>query len=125
MTRLSVNTGILLVILGFAAYFLTGGASATALIPSLFGLVFIGLGFLGTRSESLRKHTMHGAILLAILGLGGSFGGLINLIRAIGGTMPERLEATIAQAVMAVICIIFVIAGIKSFIAARKENPSD
>lgn len=122
MTKLSINTGILLVILGFASYFLTGAASATALIPSFFGFGFIGLGLLGRKSDSLRKHTMHGALLLAILGLGGSFGGLVNIIRAIGGTMPERLEASVAQAVMAVICIIFLIAGIRSFVAARKSG---
>lgn len=125
MTKLSINTGILLVILGFSSYFLTGAASATALIPSFFGFVFIGLGLLGNQSDSLRKHAMHGALLLAVLGLGGSFGGLINIISAIGGTMPERFEASVAQAVMAVICIIFLIAGVKSFIDARKNNSAN
>ena len=125
MSKLTINTGILLVILGFSSYFLTGAASATALIPSFFGFAFIGLGLLGKKSEPMRKHAMHGALLLAVLGLGGSFGGLINIIGAIGGTMPERLEASIAQAVMAVICILFLIAGVRSFIAARKSRESE
>jgi hypothetical protein len=125
MPKLSINTGVLLIILGIMSYILTGAASATALIPSFFGLAFAGLGYLAKKSESMRKHAMHGALLLAVLGLGGSFGGLMNIIGMIGGTEPERLGASIGQALMAVICIIFIVAGVKSFIDARKNPPAD
>lgn len=120
MTKLSITTGIILIILGILSYILTGAASATALIPAFFGIVFTGLGYLGNKKENLRKHTMHAALLLAILGLGGSFGGLISMIGALGGEMPERQAAAIGQAIMAVVCIVFLVAGIKSFIDTRK-----
>jgi hypothetical protein len=123
MPKFSINLGILLIILGIFSYILTGAASATALIPAFFGIVFAGLGWLANKKESMRKHAMHAALLLAVLGLGGSFGGLTAMIGALtGGEMPERTGAAIGQAIMAVLCILFLIAGIKSFIDARKSE---
>lgn len=122
MPKLSINIGIILIILGMVFYIISGGASITALIPAFFGVAFGGLGMLAKRSESMRKHAMHAALLLALLGLGGSFGGLIAIIGAIGGTMPDRPQAAISQAIMAVLCIIFLVTGIKSFIDARKAK---
>ncbi|MEX2346105.1 MAG: hypothetical protein WD604_10850 [Balneolaceae bacterium] len=125
MPKLSINVGIILILLGILSYWLTGAASATALIPAFFGVVFAGLGFWAKKQESMRKHAMHAALLLAILGLGGSFGGLLDMIGAIDGAMPERPEAAIAQSLMALICIFFIIAGVRSFIEARKSAKAD
>ncbi|TVQ65835.1 MAG: hypothetical protein EA360_07810 [Balneolaceae bacterium] len=124
ISRLSINIGILMILLGGISYVASGAASFTALIPAFFGIAFGGLGMLGKRSESMRKHAMHAALLLAILGLGGSFGGLMALFGMIGGESPERLNAVIAQAVMAVLCIFFLVAGVRSFIEARKARES-
>ncbi len=125
MPKLTTTIGILLIILGIASYVLTGAASATALIPAFFGIAFVGLGVLGAKKESMRKHAMHAALLLAILGIFGSFGGLINVFGVLGGAELERPAASIGQAIMAVICIFFVVAGVQSFIAARKERTAD
>lgn len=123
--KLSINIGILLILLGILSYILTDFVSITALIPAFFGIVFAGLGFWGNSSESMRKHTMHAALLLALLGLAGSFSGLMALIAALGGTMPERMAAVVSQSIMAVLCIIFLIAGIKSFVDARKARDEE
>ncbi len=125
MPKLSNYTGILLIILGIISYVATGGASATALIPSFFGIAFVGLGVLANKKESMRKHSMHAALLLAILGIGGSFGGLMNVFGILGGGELENPAASYGQAAMALICLFFVVAGIKSFIAARKEPAPD
>ena len=78
---------------------------------------------LAKRNEGMRKHAMHAALLLAILGLGGSFGGLTTLISSlISGETPERLSAVIGQSIMAALCILFLILGVKSFVDARKEK---
>lgn len=120
--KLSINIGILLTLLGILSYILTDFVSITALIPAFFGIVFAGLGFWGKSSESMRKHTMHAALLLAVLGLGGSFSGLTALIGALSGDMPDRMAAAVSQSIMAVLCVIFLIVGIKSFIDARKQK---
>jgi len=125
VTKLSIYIGIALIILGLASYIITGAASATALIPAFFGLAFVGLGILGDKKESMRKHSMHAAILLAILGLGGSFTGLLNVFGVLGGQELEQPAAAYAQAVMALICIFFIIAGIRSFLEARKNPKPD
>lgn len=122
MPKLTITIGVLLILLGIASYFLTGMASATALIPSFFGLAFVGFGVLANRSESMRKHSMHAALLLAVLGLGGSFGGLMQMLGAITGDAPERFGAAAGQSVMAILMIFFIIRGIRSFIEARKEQ---
>lgn len=121
MPKLSVNLGILLIILGIFSYYISGAASITALIPAFFGVVFSALGFLAAKKDAFRKHAMHAALLLAILGLGGSFGGLTSTIAYIGGgESPERFMAAVSQAIMATLCILFLILGVKSFIDARK-----
>ena len=125
MSKLSISIGILMIILGVGSFILTGAASATALIPAFFGIAFIGLGIIGINKETMRKHVMHAALLLAILGIGGSFGGLINVLGVMGGTELERPAASYAQAIMALICIYFVIAGVRSFIDARKKSDSE
>jgi len=123
MPKLTTNIGLILILLGVVTYFASGAASATALIPAFFGIAFVALGWLGGKKESMRKHAMHAALLLAILGLGGSFGGLLQVIGQVGGGVLERPAAAYAQAIMAIICIFFVAAGVKSFIDARK-NPA-
>lgn len=123
MPKLSINIGVLLVILGFFSYIATEMVSLTALIPSLFGIAFIGLGLLARKSDDMQKHSMHAAMLLALLGVGGSFTGLRQITSALlGGDMPVRFTAAASQATMAVLCILFLIFGIKSFIDARKEK---
>jgi len=121
MPRLTLVTGILLILLGIISYFATGQASLTALIPTAFGIVFAILSWL-SRKENLRKHIMHAAAALALLGLIGSFGGLISAFTLIFGGQVERPAATVAQAIMALLLIRFLIYAVKSFIDARKST---
>ena len=60
--------GILLVVVGLASYYLTGQTSITALIPAFFGIVFIVLALVA-RAEAARKHAMHAAVAVALIGL--------------------------------------------------------
>jgi len=118
--KISKIIGIILILLGLVSYFGTGAVSFTALIPSFFGLIFFGLGYLAEKSEAMRKHSMHAALLLAILGIGGTFGGLMSVFGALGGQPVDNPPAAYAQALMAILCIFFIILGVKSFIKARK-----
>jgi hypothetical protein len=121
MSNQTLYTGVALIVLGVAGYALSGAASVTALIPAFIGIVFVVLGLLG-RKENLRKHVMHVAMLVALLAIAGTFRGLLGLFAWIGGTAPERPMAVIAQVITALLCLLLLVGGIRSFVAARKEG---
>ena len=113
MASTTVVFGVLLTLLGLAGYFLTGTSSLTALIPAIFGLLLVGLGFLA-RSESVRKHAMHAAAIVALVGC---VGALIPLMRTPAG--PRSPIAVFSQAAMVVLTAVFVVLCIRSFRNAR------
>jgi len=123
MSKITIFYGSLLVLLGVLAYYLSGMASFTAFIPSVFGAVFIALG-LAAANESLRKHVMHAAVVVALLGLFGTFRGLTQLPQLMSGADLERPMAVASQSVMAMLTIVFIGFCVNSFIQARKAQKS-
>lgn len=121
MAKFTRIFGVTLIFFGLIAYFGTGMVSITALIPAFFGILFVVLG-IAARKEALYKHMMHGAALLALLGLIGSGRGLLTAFAMLSGQSVERPDAAISQAVMAVLCIVFLAAAVKSFVDARKGD---
>jgi hypothetical protein len=121
MFKLSIGTGIILTVLGLGGYILSGGVNPTALIPAAFGVLFILFGFLA-RKESMRRHAMHGAALLSLLGIVGTYKGTIAAITLLGGGVVERPQAAIAQAVMALTCFVFLLLAVRSFVNARLKS---
>jgi hypothetical protein len=119
MSSQTLYTGVALIVLGIGGYVVSGAASVTALIPAFIGALFVILGILG-RKESARKHVMHAAVLLALLAVGGTFRGITGVLAWLGGTPPERPMAVVVQAITALLCILLFVAGIRSFIAARR-----
>src|SRR4051794_40853922 len=70
MAGITVITGGLLIVIGVVGFVATGSEHYTALIPSGFGVVLAVLGGLSFK-EALRKHTMHAAVLVGLIGLVG------------------------------------------------------
>jgi hypothetical protein len=120
MASTTIIVGIALIIVGLAGYFLTGGVSKTALIPAAFGLV-IALAGLLARDERRRKHAMHAAVAIALLGFLGSVRGLLRIGDVLDGT-AVRPAAVVSQSIMAVLTGIYVVLAIRSFVNARKVN---
>jgi len=108
--------GLILIVLGLASYFLTGGVSVTALIPAFFGAVFVVLAIVA-RSESARKHAMHAAVALGLLG----FLGTLRVVPALARGEFNR-PAVLAQLIMMVMMAVYVALGVKSFKAARRAR---
>lgn len=121
MSRYAILFSLLLILLGLGSYFGTGQTSITALIPAFFGLPLLLTGLLGLR-ESLRQHAMHVAVMLALLGLLGTVGGIPKLVTLLGGGAVERPAAAVVQTLMAVLCAIFVGLCVHSFISARRRR---
>jgi hypothetical protein len=107
--------GFLLIVLGLASYVSTGRTSVTALIPAFVGAVFLVLAFLA-RNPAARKHVMHAAVALALLGALGTLGRIIPAISQGNIGRP----AVLAQIAMTVLLLVYVALGVRSFIEARR-----
>jgi hypothetical protein len=117
---IAIVFGVLLSILGIVLFGLADPdrPRGTALIPTGFGSALIILGVV-SRNEKARKHAMHGAALLALIGF------LIPAYRAIRdllGEAPVNHLAISGQLIMAVLCAVFLVLCVKSFIAARRAR---
>jgi hypothetical protein len=127
MGLVTVGFGILLILVGAVGFALSYQADKppyTALIPAGFGLVLAILGVLA-RKDSLRKHVMHAAAMVGLLGfIGAGAMGVPKLITMVSGGEVERRNAVIAQVTMAAICLLFVLLCVKSFIDARRRRAS-
>jgi len=121
MPNLSKATGILLVMLGTLGYVTSDGASWTALIPAFVGIPMFLFGYFGEK-ETLRRHMMHAAAALSLLGFLGTVGGIPKTISLLAGGTVARPQAAVVQAAMAVICLGFLIFAVQSFIAARRAR---
>jgi hypothetical protein len=118
VARITIGFGVLLIALGLAGYFATGMVSWTALIPAFFGLPLAGLGALAL-NQYLRKHAMH---LAAMIGLLGFIGGAFSLVRPLLKGSDIKPVAASMQALMALACAVFVGLCVKSFIDARRAR---
>lgn len=120
MASTTIALGVTLIIVGLAGYFLTGMVSVTALIPAFFGIV-IALAGLIARDERRRKHAIHAAVVVALLGLMGSVRGLLQIGTLFDGT-AARPAAVAAQAIMALLTGGYLVLAIRSFMAARRNR---
>ncbi|MEP7039028.1 MAG: hypothetical protein ABI891_11870 [Acidobacteriota bacterium] len=122
MPSTTIVSGILLILIGIAGYafsIIDGHTSFTALIPSAFGVLLIILGIIATYSEGLRKHLMHAAMVVGLLGF------LIPTFRLISQMSNIKISlAVLSQALMAIVCLFYVILGIQSFVNARRNRES-
>lgn len=120
MPSTTIFCGILLILVGIIGYIygmINGNASFTALIPAVFGLILAILGFAAKSNEKLRKHLMHAAVLVGLLGFLIPLGRILSKI----GDFTLNFASTMLIS-MSLICLIFVILSVKSFIDARKNR---
>ena len=108
---------VLIGIIGYAYGLYGGNASLTAFIPAAFGLVLMIFGHLAVARESLRKHLMHAAVVVAFVGFVLPAGRLVSKL----GDLTLS-AAAVSQAVMALVCLIFVMLAVKSFADARRSG---
>ena len=104
-------------VIGIGSYWLTGRTSVTALIPAFFGIVFVGLAYLA-RNEAARRHAMHAAVALALVGAVATIGRAAPAVIAGQVTRP----AVLAQIVTGLVLAYYVFLGVQSFIAARRAR---
>jgi len=111
----------LLLVLGISLYLGSGRASVTALIPAFFGVAFAACAAVATNATR-RKHAMHAAAVLALLGAIGSARGIPDALELLGGGTVERPAAAWGQIAMMLLCIVFLVLAVRSFVAARRAR---
>lgn len=120
MPLITIVCGVILIMIGFVGYIYgmsNGNASLTALIPALFGLILAALGAAAQTMEDMRKHLMHAAVTVGLLGFLMTAGRFVMRLNQL-----TLNAATAAQIAMSLVCLIFVILCIKSFVDARRNK---
>ena len=108
---------ILLGIAGYGYGLYAGNASLTALIPAAFGVVIMVCGHAAQIAEGARKHLMHVAVTVGLLGF------IIPAVRLAGKIGELTLSAAVvSQLLMIVLCLTFVVLCVRSFINARRAG---
>ncbi|HEY8505029.1 MAG TPA: hypothetical protein VIL46_10640 [Gemmataceae bacterium] len=109
---------LLLIVLGLVGYFGGGRQSVTALIPAFFGLPLAVLGLLALK-EHMRKHAMHTAMVVALVGLVGALMRPVSKL-ARGEALDFTSAPVVSQGLMALLCLVLLVMGVNSFIQARR-----
>lgn len=120
MPDTAILFGRLLIILGIIGYgfgIYNDNASWTALIPAIFGIILMILGHISKAKENLRKHLMHVAVLIGLIGF------IVPLTRILPKLGDFQFTFAAAMLIsMSVLCLIFVALCVKSFIDARRSG---
>lgn len=122
MPIFAILFGLALEALGIFGFGMSAHHSVTALIPSIFGSLLLVLGVVGLLWPHARKHVMHVAALIGLVGTVGGLGrGLPKLGALFQGTAELPL-AVFSQVTMGVLCLGFLVLCVKSFIDARRAR---
>ena len=119
MVLITRVTGAVLIVLGVAGYAVTGGASLTALLPTVLGLPVLGLGVWAS-DEARRRTAIHAALVLALLGFLGTLMNVVQLPAVLSGAEVERPQAVVVSSLTALVCAVYLGFGVRSFMAARR-----
>lgn len=123
MQRLTLVIGGILVVLGVVAYVATGAVSVTALIPAFVGLLLLLCALIARRGEKARMHATHAALAIALLAALGSLMQVAKLGDVFAGT-AQRPAAVVVSTVMFVLLVVYIVMGVRSFVAARRARTS-
>jgi len=123
MPSTAIASGVFLILIGIVGYIFSDLESTkrlTALIPAAFGLLLVILGVVAQSKENLRKHLMHAAVIVGLLGF------LIPTARLLMNVSNLKVSlGVLTQAAMALVCLFFVILCVQSFINARRNRTAD
>lgn len=116
MPRLTLIVGGLLLLVGIIGYVATEFASMTALIPSVVGVLLLISGGIALKN---RKLGVHIALVVALLGALGMIMPLMSLPELFAGE-SDNPGAVISALVTVIVLVIYIVLGVRSFIAARR-----
>ena len=123
MAKLTMFFGVLLIVISVGFWMATGRAEIAALHPAGVGLILLVSGALANSEDAKKRMLwMHIAVTFGLIGF------LITGIRAAvtaahgAAAIAANQLAFDERVVVALICLIFVILCVRSFIAARRSG---
>ncbi len=123
MAKVTIALGILLILTAAIGFVVTGSSHPTSLIPAAIGLLFILFGALANSDNPKKRMLwMHIAVTVALLMFLGTIPADIDVIRLSHGAYFAHPVAVEEKAAMSLLCLLFVLLCVRSFIAARKER---
>jgi hypothetical protein len=134
MAKLAMVFGVLIALVGLAGYFETHFWHA--FIPVVLGFLLVLLGLLANTDDRKRRMlAMHIAVTLGLLGFLGTIPGLIAMFGFLTGSHHETVDEQIhvgmlsvhklaaeVQSATSILCLIFVLLCVRSFLAARRAR---
>lgn len=124
MAKTTLIFAAALVILGVVVFIATGSHAPTALIPAYFGIVLGVLGLLANTPNTQRRMLfMHIAVTIGLLGF--IFPGIRaagDILKLLHDQIVLRPIAMYEELAMSVVCLLFVLLSVRSFIAARRAR---
>lgn len=123
MVKLTIAFGITLILLALFGFVYTGSTHPTALIPVIFGLFFIFFGIMANSDNPKKRMLwMHISVTVALLGFLGTIPADIDTIRIARGMVLPHPVAINEKGAMSLLCLLYVLLCIRSFIAARRTR---
>ena len=123
MSKITMLFGALLCGVSLLGLLITGKvASVTIFIPMFVGVPLFLLGLFSELKPTLRKHLMHVAVTLGLLGALAALGrGIPQLIKMAGGAEVDPLPLASVWT-MILLCSTYVVLCVQSFIQARRAR---
>jgi hypothetical protein len=123
MAKVTICFGVVLILLGEWGFMTTGSAHPTALIPTWAGFLFVLFGALAHAQDLKRRMLwMHAAVTVALLLFLGTIPAIVDEVRMLLGKVFEHPRAVEEKAAMSLLCLLFVLLCVRSFVAARKAR---
>jgi amino acid permease len=134
MAKLAMVFGVLIALVGVTGYIETHFWHA--FIPVVLGFLLVLFGLVANTEDVKRRMlAMHIAVTLGLLGFLGTIPGLIAMVGFLTGTHHETVNehiqvgmlsvhkmAAAVQSATSILCLIFVLLCVRSFIAARRSR---
>ncbi|WP_263379843.1 hypothetical protein [Granulicella paludicola] len=121
MAKLTIGFGVVLVLVSAGFWLATGRTETAALHPAGIGVLLILCGVLSnTENTKQRMIWMHVAVTAGLIGL--LLTGIRALLTLIKGTIAANPLGFDERVVIALICLIYVVLCVRSFIAARRTR---
>ncbi len=123
MANITFTLSGLLIALGLAGFISTGSHAPTSLIPAGIGILFLLFGAMARSSDPKRRMLwMHIAVTVALVLFLSTIPADVAVFRLAHGATLVRPVAILEKAAMSLLCLLYVLLAVRSFINARRER---